>query len=141
MLITKVLQLFLVDKNTSTLSNPQEQLLFSLPKPLSNKQVAADFSSPDISLNAFGILRRVVTYLHQCWPGTIIELRGDNHFCSHEFMDWPHGLPYIRYTTGLSENRTSLAKVDRERKRDEKEFQKDGKSIRRFYKLDYKVKT
>lgn len=29
------------------------------------------------SLNVFGILRRVVTYLHECWSTTLIELRGD----------------------------------------------------------------
>lgn len=93
------------------------------------------------SLNVFGILRRVVAYLHECWPGTIIELRGDSHFCSHEFMDWAHGLPYVRYITGLAGNKTLLAKVARQCKRAQKEFQKDGKPIRRFYKFDYKAKS
>lgn len=46
------------------------------------------------SVNFFGILRRVVEYLHRCWPRTIIELRGDSHFCSHEFMDWVKDAKY-----------------------------------------------
>jgi hypothetical protein len=33
---------------------------------------------------------RAVEYLHQKWPETVIELRGDSHFASHEFMDWAH---------------------------------------------------
>ena len=40
------------------------------------------------SLNVSRILRRVVEYLHECWPNTVIELRDDSHFCSREFMDW-----------------------------------------------------
>lgn len=93
------------------------------------------------SLNVFGILRRVVAYLHKCWPTTIIELRGDSHFCSHEFMDWAHNLLYVRYLTGLAGNQTLLTKVAKQRKRAEKEFRKDGKPIRRFYKLDYRAKS
>ena len=93
------------------------------------------------SLNVFGILRRVVTYLHECWPTTIIELRGDSHFCSHEFMDWAHNLLYIRYITALAGNQTLLTKVAKQRKRAQKEYKKQGKPIRRFYKFDYKAKS
>lgn len=93
------------------------------------------------SLNVFGILRRVVTYLHECWPNTIVELRGDSHFCSHEFMDWAHNKSYVRYITGLSGNRTLHAKVTKQRKRAETEYKKHGKPIRRFYKFDYKAKS
>lgn len=93
------------------------------------------------SLNVSGILRRVVTYLHECWPTTIIELRGDSHFCSHEFMDWAHKKLYVHYTTGLSGNQTLLGKVDEQRKRAQAEYEKHGKPIRRFYKFDYKAKS
>ena len=50
------------------------------------------------SLNIFGILRRVIEYLHKAWPHTIIELRGDSHFCSHEFMDWARTHLYVRFS-------------------------------------------
>lgn len=40
------------------------------------------------SLNVSKILMRIVKKLHQAWPNCIIELRGDSHFCSHEYMDW-----------------------------------------------------
>ena len=52
------------------------------------------------SLNIFGILRRVIEYIHKEWPHTIIELRGDSHFCSHEFMDWVKTHLYVRFITG-----------------------------------------
>ncbi len=55
------------------------------------------------SLNIFGILRRVIEYIHKEWPHTIIELRGDSHFCSHEFMDWVKTHLYVRFITGLLE--------------------------------------
>ncbi|KSV90155.1 transposase, partial [Sinorhizobium sp. GL28] len=42
------------------------------------------------SLNVHGILPRVIEYLHSVWPRTIFMLRGDCHFCSHDFMDWEH---------------------------------------------------
>lgn len=57
------------------------------------------------SLSVARIIQRVVEYLHEHWPNTIIELRGDSHLASHEFMDWAHDKWYVRYLTGLSGNR------------------------------------
>ncbi len=93
------------------------------------------------SLNVFGILRRVFEYLHKCWPKTIIELRGDSHFCSHEFMDWAHDKWYVRYMTGLSGNQKLLEEVGKQRRRAEGDFKRQGKPIQRFYKLDYKANS
>lgn len=47
-------------------------------------------------------------------------------------MDWSHGLSYVRYITGLAGNQALFAKVAKQHKRAEKEFQEDGKPIRRF---------
>lgn len=93
------------------------------------------------SLNVAGILKRVVSYLREHWPRTVIELRGDSHFCSHEFMDWAHGQPYVCYTTGLSGNKVLLKMVDEHCRRAENDYKKYGKPIRRFYKLDYKAES
>ena len=98
------------------------------------------------------ILRRVVEYLHERWPNTVIELRGDSHFCSHEFMDWAWGRWYVRYLTGLSGNARLLDMVDKPRRRAESDFKKaveEAKAmgdkrrivIRRYFKLDYKAKS
>ena len=91
--------------------------------------------------NIFGILRRVTEYLHAYWPHTIIELRGDSHFCSHEFMDYSHDKIYLRFTTGLSGNSVLLKRIEKQKKRAENDFEKTGNPIRHYYKLDYKASS
>lgn len=95
------------------------------------------------SVNIFGILRRVVEYLHRCWPRTIIELRGDSHFCSHEFMDWIKDAKYcyICFTTGLSGNRALLNKIEKQKRRAENDFKKTDKGVRRYFDFYYKAKS
>lgn len=93
------------------------------------------------SVNVFGILRRVVEFLRECWPNTIIEVRGDSHFCSHEFMDWAHGKRLVRFITGLSGNKVLLGKVDKARRRAENDYTKQGKDICRYFKFEYKAQS
>ena len=114
------------------------------------------------SLSVAKIMIRLMEYLHRHWPGTIIELRGDSHFASHEFMDWAYGKWYVRYITGLSGNSVLLDLVDKPRRRAENDYAKAQKAeddrydtlvrqghdvrrervvIRRYFKLDYKAGT
>lgn len=93
------------------------------------------------SLNIFGILRRVIEYLHEKWPHTIIELRGDSHFCSHEFMDWAHTHLYVKFTTGLSGNPVLMKKIDKQLRRAKGDFKRHNKPVRRYYSFDYKAKS
>ena len=113
------------------------------------------------SLSVARIMQRVVEYLHRHWPDTVIELRGDSHFASHEFMDWAHDKWYVRYLTGLSGNSVLLSMVDKPRRRAENDYKKKSEAqkrdneakraagrkdireerivIRRYYKLQYKA--
>lgn len=93
------------------------------------------------SVNIFGILRRIVEYLHKVWPRTIIELRGDSHFCSHEFMDWSHGKYYVRFTTGLSGNVALMKMIDKQLRRAKGDYERHGEPVRRYYSMDYKAKN
>ena len=115
------------------------------------------------SLSVARIMQRVVEYLHKHWPNTVIELRGDSHFTSHEFMDWAHDKWYVRYLTGLSANSTLLLMVDKQKRRAENDYWKAQKVeddryetlkrlrypnvrherivIRRYYKLEYKAQS
>ena len=115
------------------------------------------------SLSVARIMQRVVEYLHRKWPTTIIELRGDSHFASHEFMDWAHDKWYVRYLTGLSSNNVLLSMVDKPRRRAENDYRKAQKAkdekcdaltklgvkdvrherivIKRYYKMEYKAKS
>lgn len=114
------------------------------------------------SLSVAKIMIRLMEYLHQHWPKTIVELRGDSHFASHEFMDWAHDKWYVRYLTGLSGNSVLLDLVDKPRRRAESDYAKAQKAdderhntlvkhghrvkrerivIRRYFKLEYKAST
>ena len=115
------------------------------------------------SLSVACIMRRVVEYLHGHWPETVIELRGDSHFTSHEFMDWAHDRWYVRYLTGLSGNSVLLSMVDKPRRRAENDYGKMAEAqkrdieakraagwkdvraerivIRRYYKLEYRAES
>lgn len=112
------------------------------------------------SISISSILIRLINILHERWPNTIIELRGDSHFCSHEFMDWAHDKWNVRFLTGLSANPV-LLKIDKQLRRAKKDYIKAEKNheerngvlekgenliqkrivIRRYYKFDYKAKT
>ena len=113
------------------------------------------------SLSVARIMQRVVEYLHRHWPDTVIELRGDSHFASHEFMDWAHDKWYVRYLTGLSGNSVLLSMVDKPRRRACSDYRKKAEAqkrdaeakraagrkdtgeerivVRRYYKLEYKA--
>ena len=113
------------------------------------------------SLSVARIMQRVVEYLHRHWPDTVIELRGDSHFASHEFMDWAHDKWYVRYLTGLSGNSVLLSMVDKPRRRACSDYSKKAEAqkrdaeakraagrkdtgeerivVRRYYKLEYKA--
>ena len=115
------------------------------------------------SLSVARIIQRVVEYLHEHWPNTVIELRGDSHFASHEFMDWAHDKWYVRYLTGLSGNSVLLSMVDKPRRRAENDYRIAQKAedkryetltrlgfrsvrhdrivVRRYYKLEYKAES
>jgi hypothetical protein len=93
------------------------------------------------SVNVFAILKRVVNYLHQYWPDTLIILRGDGHFCSKEFMDWSQNDQHTGFMTGLAGNKilNKLAKVTIESA--EREFKQYGKPVKRYHSFQYKAGT
>lgn len=102
---------------------------------------------PSKSVEMASIMRRLIEYLHQRWPRTVFELRGDSHFCRADFMDWALGKWYVRYTTGLAGNSKLLGMVDKQRRRAENDYARkaaeggpDGETaVRRYYKLEYKA--
>lgn len=93
------------------------------------------------SANIFGILRRVIEYLHKAWPNTIIELRGDSHFCSHELMDWAHDRFYVRFTTGLAGNSVLMKRIDKPLRRAKGDFKRHNEPVKRYYSFYYKAKS
>ena len=91
------------------------------------------------SVNVFAITRRLIEYLRQHWPKTIIILRGDGHFCSKEFMDWSLGQSNVEFITGLTGNSvlTHLAKTTIECA--EREYKAYVKPVKRYHSFEYKA--
>lgn len=57
------------------------------------------------SINVAGLLKRLIGKLRKHWKHTSIIVRGDSHFCSHDFMDWATDRQDgIHFITGLAGN-------------------------------------
>lgn len=55
------------------------------------------------AINISGLLKRLITKLRKKWKHTQIIVRGDSHFCSHDFMDWAtEQQDGIHFITGLA---------------------------------------
>lgn len=93
------------------------------------------------SVDVFSLLKKLINYLHEAWPDTLIILRGDGHFCSKEFMDWSHYDDTTGFITGLTGNKVlnDLAKVTIESA--EREFKQYEKPVKRYHSFEYKAGT
>ena len=58
--------------------------------------------------NVADTLEWLVLALRAAWPETLITVRGDSHFCSHEFMDWAFSQKKVFFITGLAANSVLL---------------------------------
>lgn len=57
------------------------------------------------AINISGLLKQLITKLRKKWKYTQIIVRGDSHFCSHNFMDWAtEQQDGIHFITGLAGN-------------------------------------
>ena len=93
------------------------------------------------SVNVFSILKRIIMYLREQWPDTMIIVRGDSHFCSKELMDWAHGLKRVEFITGLTGNAVlnKHAKVTIESAK--REYNKYNKPVKRYHSFKYKANS
>lgn len=61
------------------------------------------------SANIADTLQWLISRLREVWPNTVITVRGDSHFCSHDFMDWAKlNDRKVFFITGLSGNSVLL---------------------------------
>ncbi len=110
---------------------------------LSGKLVTTILKPGRRSKNAdvFAILKRVIGHLRKHWKNTIIILRGDSHFCSHQYMDWSVEQPNTHFVTGLSGNQklNALAKVTIESA--QRAFEANGTAQKRYTSFQYQAKS
>lgn len=91
------------------------------------------------SINIAGLLIRLVSRLRQCWKNTEIIVRGDSHFCSHEFMDWAVQQRGVRFITGLTGNSVLNRMVERWVAYDMEVFRSTGRPSKRYHEFMYRA--
>ena len=93
------------------------------------------------NIDVFAILRRVIGHLRLHWKNTIIILRGDSHFCSHQYMDWSVDRSNTHFVTGLTGNKklNELAKVTIESA--QRAFETNGTAQKRYASFQYQANS
>jgi hypothetical protein len=93
------------------------------------------------SLNIFSLMKKLINYLHQQWPGTLIILRGDSHFCSKDFMDWSEGNEKVRFITGIASNAVLNRLAEVTINSAKREYKQYAMPVKRYHSFEYKAET
>ncbi|MCP4551135.1 MAG: hypothetical protein GY834_03620 [Bacteroidetes bacterium] len=91
------------------------------------------------SLNVFSLVKKLISYLAEYWPDTLIILRGDGHFCSKGFIDYSEGKSTIGFLTGFAGNAVlnRLSKIIVESAK--REYDQDKKPVKRYHSFEYRA--
>jgi hypothetical protein len=95
----------------------------------------------DKRTNVARLLKRLIIMIRRYWKKTIITVRGDAMFCSHEFFDWAKTQNGIHYCVGISGNQVLLKRntVLRLQTKAESLYIADKKPVQVFGRLYYKA--
>jgi len=93
------------------------------------------------SVNMFSFSRKLINYLHQQWPRTLIILRGDSHFCSKEFMDWSEKNEKVRFITGITGNAVLNRLAEITIKSAERQYKQHEKPVKMYHRFEYKAES
>lgn len=91
------------------------------------------------SINVFSLMKKLINYLEEYWPDTLIILRGDGHFCSKEFMDWSQDKENIGFITGITGNSALNDLASITVKSAEQAYAQHGKPVKRYHSFQYKA--
>ena len=69
----------------------------------------------------------------------MIILRGDSHFCSHQFMDWAETEEKVGFITGLSGNQLLNKKAQTTIQSAQRIFKTKGKPVKLYHSFEYKA--
>lgn len=93
------------------------------------------------SVNVYAILSRIIMYLREHWPNTMIIIRGDSHFCSKELMDWSHDLKRVEFITGLTGNSVLNKCAKHTVESAQREYKTYDKPVKRYHSFEYKANS
>ena len=85
------------------------------------------------------IVKRIVDYLRDKWPETLIIFRGDGHFSYPEVMDYIEETDDAKYVVGLSTNSRLLKDADATIKRAVKMYEESGNKVVLFHSFYYQA--
>ena len=91
------------------------------------------------SIDVFCLLQKIIGYLMNHWPDTVIILRGDAHFCSKEFMDWSETIDTVDFLTGLSGNQKLNECIKDVKESAERRFAEHGRPVKRYHSFLYQA--
>jgi hypothetical protein len=91
------------------------------------------------SINVFSLMKKLINYLHEYWPETLIILRGDGHFCSKEFMDWSESEDKVGFITGITGNAVLNRLAEVTVTSAQREYKQYGKPVKRYHSFEYKA--
>ena len=94
------------------------------------------------AINIAGLLKRLILKLRRHWRRTQIIVRGDSHFCSHDFMDWATDRQDgIHFITGLAGN-VKLKRISANWLQSAiADYEASGEDVRTFHSFLYKAKS
>ena len=85
------------------------------------------------------LLKKLVDYIREHWPNTMIIVRGDSHFASKDFMQWCDGRYKTGFITGLSGNKKLHELSAITINSAEREFKQYGKPVKRYHSFMYQA--
>ncbi len=91
------------------------------------------------NLNVFAILSRLIERLHSHWPDTLIIVRGDSHFCSHQLMDWCKEREHVHFVTGITSNSTLQKLSEITVATAQKQHKHAGRPVKLYHSFEYKA--
>jgi len=91
------------------------------------------------SFNVFSFTQKLIEYLQQQWPQTLIILRGDGHFCSKEFMDWSQQKKKVRFITGITSNPVLNRLAATTIQSAERQYKQYGNPVKMYHSFEYKA--
>ena len=94
------------------------------------------------AINIAGLLKRMILKLRKKWKHTQIIVRGDSHFCSHDFMDWATDRQDgIHFITGLAGNVKLKRKSANWLDTAIASYEATGEEVRIFHSFMYKASS
>jgi hypothetical protein len=91
------------------------------------------------NIDLFAILHRLVLAIREQWKKVKIIIRGDSHFCSHQFMDWCEDKENVHFITGLSGNVALKKLSDTTVQSAQREYTQTKKPVKRYHTFGYKA--